>query len=114
MVLRRPTRKVVFIQDRVSTARTWAKAIFVSIGDWSIDGLGVLRSLSFRFTHGVTSLEFAGFLSREAQVEVTEKLELMAERFLRNLTSVDLLEVQTDAECGVSIFRWTDLGRQML
>jgi len=62
--------KLEFLPDQVGIALRAAKAMRLRIGDWTADGLDVMRSISFVLTQGITALEFSAFLSRLSHAPV--------------------------------------------
>ena len=52
------TPKIEFLPDCVGSALRAARATSLRIGDWSADGVEVMRSISFVLRHGITAAEF--------------------------------------------------------
>ncbi len=109
--------KIEFLPDRVGSALRAAKATRLRIGDWTADGLEVLRSISFVLKHGITALEFSAFLSRLSKAPVDLCLESVADWTLRQLVQADMLETdprQEPCEVDRRLYRLSPLGYSVL
>lgn len=109
--------KVEFVQDKVGSALRTARATRLRIGDWTADGLDVMRSISFVLREGITALEFSAFLSRLSKAPVDLCLESVADWTLAQLMRADLLEHDPkQGECRAErrLYKLTALGCRVL
>ena len=109
--------KAEFVQDKVGIALRAAMNTRLRIGDWTADGLEVMRSISFVLKEGITALEFSAFLSRLSQGPIDLCLESVADWTLKQLMNADLLETdpnQGDVREERRLYRLTPLGRRVL
>jgi len=109
--------KIEFLPDRVGSALRASRATSMRIGDWSADGIEVLRSLSSVLKHGITILEFSAFLSRQSEAPATLCLNGVADRTLSQLVTAGTLEIDPrQGSCGSDrrLYRMSALGSRVL